>query len=218
MARYQLTKTMIQGSFKKTGVNKKYYPIYDNIAKRYFEDLSNEGSDQDEQTDDDNYAISSLNLANEYISYYVREAEKGHCEQWCDTIADKGENDYWAYHDAYDFIDNEEQKEKELSIHANSLSEDPIFVERYIYLFKLLEENSYEMAKEYSKAFHHCINNGKSQYYAQGYAYAVSEYQYHKPFCLIFAEAYEAAKEQGKNDDEAISLGRALTNKEKNKQ
>jgi hypothetical protein len=214
---FQLTEAMIQSSFEKTGVDKKYFPIYDNIAKRYFVDLSNEGSDQDEQTDDDNYAVSSLNLANEYISYYVREAEKGHCEQWCDTIADKAENDYWAYHDAYDFIDNEEQKEKELSIHANSLSEDPVFVERYIYLFKLLEENSYEMAKEYSKAFHHCIDNGKSQYYAQGYAYAVSEYQYHKPFCLIFAEAYEAAKEQGKNDDEAISLGRALTNKEKNK-
>ena len=138
MARYQLTETMILTSFEKTGVDKKYFPIYDNIAKRYFEDLSNEGSDQDEQTDDDNYAVSSLNLANEYISYYVREAEKGHCEQWCDTIADKGENDYWAYHDAYDFIDNEEQKEKEFSIHANSLSEDPVFVERYIYLFKLL--------------------------------------------------------------------------------
>ena len=217
MAFFQLIETMIQGSFEKTEVDKKYFPIYDNIAKRYFEDLSNEGSDQDEQTEDDNYAVSSLNLAEEYISYYVREAEKGHCEQWCDTIADKGENDYWAYHDAYDFIDNEEQKEKELSIHANSLSEDPVFVERYIYLFKLLEENSYEMAKEYSKAFHHCIDNGKSQYYAQGYAYAVSEYNYLEPFCHIFAEAYEAAKEQGKNDDEAISLGRALTNKEKNK-
>jgi len=39
-----------------------------------------------------------------------------------------------------------------------------------------------------------------------------------EPFCQIFAEAYEAAKEQGKNDGEAISLGKALTNKEKNKQ
>lgn len=218
MARYQLTEAMILASFEKIEVDKKYFPIYDNIAKCYFEDLSKEGSNKEEQTEDDNYAVSSLNLAEEYISYYVREAEKGHCEQWCDTIADKGENDYWAYHDAYDFIDNEEQKEKELSIHANSLSEDPVFVERYIYLFKEQEENSYEMAKEYSKAFHHCIDNGKSQYYAQGYAYAVSEYNYLESFCQIFAEAYEAAKEQGKNDDEAISLGRALTNKEKNKQ
>ena len=217
MERYQLTEEMIRSSFEKTGINEKYYPVYNKIAIRFFEDLSNEGSNEDEQTENDNYAVSSLNLADEYITYYAKEAEKGHCEQWCDTIAEKGETDYWAYHDAYDFIDNEEQKEKELSIHANSLSDDSVFVERYIYLFKLLEENSYEMAKEYSKAFHHCIDNGKSQYYAQGYAYAVSEYQYHKPFCLIFAEAYEAAKEQGKNDDEAISLGRALTNKEKNK-
>ena len=217
MIPYQLTEAMILTSFSKTGVDKKYFLIYDKIAKRYFEDLSNEGSDQDEQTEDDNYAVSSLNLADDYIYYYVKEAEKGHCEQWCDTIADKAENDYWAYHDAYDFIDDEEEKERELSIHANSLSEDPVFVERYIYLFKELEEKSYEKAREYSKAFHKCINNGKSQYYAQGYAYAVSEYHYSEPFCHIFAEAYEEAKEQGKNDDEAISMGRALTNKEKNK-
>lgn len=218
MTRYQLTEEMIRSSFEKTGVNEKYYPVYNKIAIRFFEDLLNEGSDQNVQTEDDNYAVSSLNLADEYINYYVREAEKGHCEQWCDTIADKAENDYWAYHDAYDFIDNEEEKERELSIHANSLSEDPIFVERYIYLFKEQEENSYEMAKDYSKAFHKCINNGKSQYYAQGYAYAVSEYNYLEAFCHIFAEAYEAAKEQGKNDDEAIYFGRALNNKEKNKQ
>ena len=155
MARYQLTEVMIRTSFEETGVDEKYFPIYDNIAKRYFEDILKEGLALDVQTKDDNYVVSSLNLADEYISYYVREAEKGHCEQWCDTIAEKGEDDYWAYRDAYDFIDSEEERERELSIHANSLSEDPVFVERYIYLFKLLEENSYEMAKEYSKAFHH---------------------------------------------------------------
>ena len=217
MAHYQLTEVMIRSSFARTGVDEKYYPIYDNIAKRYFGDLSNEGSNEDEQTEDDNYAVSSLNLADEYITYYEKEAEKGHCEQWCDTIAEKGETDYWAYRDAYDFIDNEEEKERELSIHANSLSEDPIFVERYIYLFKELEENSYEMAEEYSKAFHKCIDNGKSQNYAHGYAYAVSEYHYREASCHFFAEAYETAKEQGKNDDEAIYWGRTLTNKERNK-
>lgn len=217
MGQYQLTEAMILTSFENTGADKKYFSIYDNIVKRYFKDLSNEGSNEDEQTEDDNYAVSSLNLADEYIYYYVREAEKGHCEQWCDTIADRAENDYWAYHDAYDFIDNKEEKERELRIHANSLSDDPIFVERYIYLFRDLEENSYEMAEEYSKAFHKCIEDGRSQNYAQGYAYALSENHYLEPFCHIFAEAYEAAKEQGKNVDEAISMGRALINKEKNK-
>ena len=199
MACFQLTEAMIRTSFEETGIDEKYYPIYDKIAKQFFEDLSKDGSNEKEQTEEDYYAISSLNLADEYIIYYAKEAEKGHCEQWCDTIADKGEDDYWAYRDAYDFIENEEEKEKELSIHAKSLSEDPVFVERYIYLFKEQVENSYEMAKEYSKAFHKCIDNGKSQNYAHGYAYAVSE------------------NEQGKNDDEAIYWGRTLTNKERNK-
>ena len=217
MTYFQLTEAMILTSFEETGTDEKYYPIYAKIAKRYFEDLSKEGSNEEEQTEEDNYAISSLNLADEYITYYAKEAEKGHCEQWCDTIADKGEDDYWAYHDAYDFIENEEEKEKELSIHAKSLSDDPVFVERYIYLFKEQEENSNEMAKEYSKAFHKCIDNGKSQNYTHGYAYAESEYHYLEAFCHIFAEAYEEAKEQGKNDEEAISLGKALINKERNK-
>ena len=207
MACFQLTESMIRTSFEETGIDEKYYPIYDKIAKRYFEDLSKEGSNEEEQTEEDNYAISSLNLADEYITFYVKEAEKGHCEQWCDTIAEKGEDDYWAYYDAYDFIENEEEKEKELLIHAKSLSEDPVFVERYIYLFKEQEENSYKMAEEYSKAFHKCIDNGKSQNYAHGYAYAVSENNYMDEYCKIFAEAYDLAKEQNKNDDEAISFG-----------
>jgi hypothetical protein len=202
---------MIRTSFEETGVDEKYYPIYDKITKRYFEDLSKDGSNEEEQTEEDNYAISSLNLADEYIIYYAKEAEKGHCEQWCDTIAEKGETDYWAYHDAYDFIEDEEEKEKELSIHAKSLSTDPVFIDRYIYLFKLLEKNSFEMAEEYSKAFHKCIDNGKSQNYAHGYAYAVSENHYLDKYCKIFAEAYDLAKEHDKNDSEAISFGELCT-------
>lgn len=214
MACYQLTEEMIRSSFEETGVDEKYFSIYNRIAKRYFDDLSNESSNEDEQTEEDNFAVSSLNLADEYLSDYVREAERGHCEQWCDIVADESDDDYnKRYCIAYNSIENEEGREKELRIHANSLSEDPVFVERYIYLFRDLEENSYEMAEKYSKAFHKCIDNGKSQYYAQGYAYAVSEYHYLEAFCHIFAEAYEAAKEQGKNDDEAISLGKAITNK-----
>lgn len=219
MARYQLTEVMIQSSFEKTGVDEKYFPIYDKIAKRYFEDLSNEGSDQDEQTEDDNYAVSSLNLADEYLSDYVREAERGHCEQWCDIVADESDDDFnKRYCIAYNSIENEEGREKELRIHANSLSEDPVYVERYIYLFKVLDNNPQIRAKEYATTYHKCIEDGRSQNYAHGYAYAVSEYHYLEPFCHIFAEAYETAKEQGRNDDEAISMGRALINKEKNKQ
>lgn len=217
MARFQLTEAMILASFEKTGVNEKYYSVYNKIAKRFFEDLSNEGSNEDEQTEEDNYAVSSLNLADEYITFYAKEAEKGHCEQWCDTIAEKGEDDYWAYRDAYDFIDNEEEKEKELSIHAKSLSEDPVFVERYIYLFKVLDNNPQKRAKEYATAYHKCIEDDRSHNYAQGYAYAVSENHYLEPFCHIFAKAYEEAKEQGKNDDEALYLGKVLTNKERNR-
>ena len=211
MACFQLTEAMIRTSFEKTGIDEKYYPIYVIIARRYFEDLSKESSNVEEQTEEDNYAISSLNLADKYISYYAKEVEKGHCEQWCDTIAEKGEDDYWAYRDAYDFIENEEEKEKELLIHAKSLSEDPLFIERYIYLFKEQEEDSYNMAEEYSKAFHKCIDNGKSQNYAHGYAYALSKINFWDEYCKIFAEAYDLAKKHDKNDGEALSFGELCT-------
>ena len=44
MTHYKLTEAMIRTSFEKTGIDEKYDPIYDKIAKRYFEDRSNEGS------------------------------------------------------------------------------------------------------------------------------------------------------------------------------
>lgn len=75
MANYQLTEAMIRTSFEETGIDEKYYSIYYTIAKRYFVNLSKEGSNVEEQTEEDNYAISSLNLANEYITYYTKEAE-----------------------------------------------------------------------------------------------------------------------------------------------
>ena len=76
MAYFQLTEAMILTSFEETGIDEKYYPIYAKIAKRFFEDLSKEGSNEDGQTEEDNYAISSLNLADEYITYYAKEAER----------------------------------------------------------------------------------------------------------------------------------------------
>jgi len=69
MACFQLTEAMIRTSFEETGIDEKYYPIYDKIAKQFFEDLSKDGSNEKEQTEEDYYAISSLNLADEYIIY-----------------------------------------------------------------------------------------------------------------------------------------------------
>ena len=53
-----------------------------------------------------------------------------------------------------------------------------------------------------------CIDNGKSQNYPHGYAYAVSENNYLDEYCKIFAEAYDLAKEHDKNDGEALSFGK----------
>ena len=50
MTYFQLTETMTRTSFEETGIDEKYYPIYAKIAKRFFEDLSKEGSNEDGKT------------------------------------------------------------------------------------------------------------------------------------------------------------------------
>ena len=101
---------------------------------------------------------------------------------------------------------NEEDKQKELEIHANSINIDPIFVDRYTFLFDLGEPDVREKAEDYCRAYHKCIKQGKSEIYAHAYADAVNE-NYYEEYCEIYAEAYEVATNHGQDDSEAYLFG-----------
>jgi len=205
---FQLTDEIIREAFAKTGVNTKYFPVYEAEVKRRYNSLQENNPDDEESTEEDNNVFISLDLTNDYIPYYASEREKGHSHQWSHLYAsDKvsEEKEYWCIQNALREIANEEDKEKELDIHARSINKDPIFVDRYKCLLFEDFENICENAEKYCYIYHQCIDNGKSENYAHAYADAcnrgISEYCWD-----IQAQAYELAKTQGMDNDSASSF------------
>lgn len=210
MINSQLTDTMIRQSFDNTGVDKMYFPVYEAEIKRCFYELQKDCPDDKDTIDEDSNAYCSIDLANDFIKYYVEEAEKGHCPNWCKSVAKysvAGVSDYWIYREAYDGLGSDEEKERELDIHTNSLNEDPVFRARYKMMFKdcINTSNLIKITEEYTRIYHLLISKGKSEVYACAYADMSDEYQ---PFyCEIYAEAYELASDHGMGSSEAYCFG-----------
>lgn len=205
-----LTDSLIRESFDKTDLSEKYYPVFSKEVYRCYESLQKDMPDDEETTYDDSNVKECLIAATEYTSIYSKEIEKGHCEAWALSFArnfTKGESE--AVRSALDSIDTEEERDRELNIHAESINPDPIFKKRYKEIIIDGIGNIAEQATEYAMTYHWCINNGKSQHYA--HAYADVSMEYHERFCEIHAEAYEIAKLHGMSDDQAYQFGDACT-------
>lgn len=68
MEQFLLTDVMIHNSFEKTGIDMKYFAVYEAEAKRCFQSLQGECPDDEDTTEDDNNALSSLALTDDYIN------------------------------------------------------------------------------------------------------------------------------------------------------
>ena len=149
-----LTNSMIEEAFAKTGVDRKYFPQYEAEAKRRYELCRKDFPLDEDPTYEENNAIKSIILTDDYIAFYVEEAEKGHCHKWSDSVARAkvgGEHEYNVYYDAYTSIENEAEREKELRIRAKSLFPESFAQDRYIFLFKEQVENPQKATEEYVK-------------------------------------------------------------------
>ena len=204
----ELTEKMIQDAFAKTGIDQNFYPQYEAEAKRYYEDLKNDCPDDDESTEEYNNAMASLRIANEYMDYYIAEMEEGHSPKWSHEYAYYSvleEDEDSVVRIAATCLE-EKEEEKELRIHAGAIDKDPLFVERFLFLFGLGEQEVKQKAQDYCNAYYRCIEQGKSEIYAHAYADAVNE-NYYEEFCEIYAEAYEVATNHGQDESEAYRFG-----------
>ena len=211
----QLTDDLIRDAFLKTGFDEKYFPVYEEKLKFAYNELQEEEPDDDETTEEENNVRRGIRITNDYISFYVEEFEKGHSERWAATFADTRCSEfnelYWVQ-EAYDSIDDNDQKEKDLDIHINSLSDDIIFRERYKSLFHDKDFFPQEKAAEYCEIYHRCIKAGKSALYAHAFANEVNNYihsedGYSELYVDIHAEAVEQAIEHGMDEDRAYCFG-----------
>lgn len=208
----ELTEKLIKDAFAEMGIDQKYYSQYEAEVKRHYEALQKDCPDDEESTDEDNNALASLRITNEYMAYYVDEIEKGHSPQWSHEYAYYSvleEDEDSAVSIAAACLE-EEEIEKELRIHASAINKDSVFVERFLFLFGLGEQEVKKKAQDYCYAYHRCVEQGKSEIYAHAYADAVNE-DYYNEFCEIYANAYECAANHGMDDGDAYLFGEFCT-------
>lgn len=207
----QLTDELIRDAFLKTGFDEKYFPVYEEKIKLAYDELQQNMPDDEETSDEESNVFESIRQANKYIAYYVEEIEKGHSDCWAVSFAEYRDT-YDDIHEtaleAYDSIEDKAQKEMDLDIFLNSISEDEIYRERY----KLVISGRvpHEAASEYSRNYHSCIQEGKSETYAHGYANAISK-NYSMYGSEVYAEAYEQAINHDLNQDQAHLFAKFLT-------
>lgn len=152
-----LTNKMIEEAFAKTGVDRKYFPQYEAEAKRRYELNQKDFPEDEDPLYEDNNANKSIILTNDYIAFYVQEAEKGHSHKWSDSVARAkvlGEHEYNVYYDACISMENEAEREMELRIRAQSLFPDSFAQDRYIFLFK----NQVEYPQKDTEEYLQCIS------------------------------------------------------------
>ena len=199
----ELTDSLITQGFEKAGVDNRYYSVYDTEVRRLYASLQEDNPDDEDSEGYDNNALSSVEIVGDYIKYYAKELDKGHCSTWANAYA-RSFNTWGdaedAIRDAVDSLQNEDERTAELEIHANSISHDPVFKARYKQLIKEYVSNAENKASEYAKAYHRCIDEGKSEDYAKAYANACNDYSSGMD---IYADAYDVAKRNGANAIEA---------------
>lgn len=209
-----LTERVIKELFVKTGVEEKYFSYYESELKRRHKAFReeypyDENEDEEERAEDENMEKAYIECANDYIRYYVEEREKGHGHKWSDSVArDRvgGEHEFFVYNNAYTSIENEAEKDKELTIHAYSLNSDPFFIEQYKRYFIDQSEYPQEDAVKYTKTYLDCLSKGKSEVYAKQYALRLVDYCESKEYCELYASKYEESINKGRDESKTIRI------------
>ena len=205
----QLTDHMIKTAFDELAVDEKYFDKFKEFAEYYYSELQRDCPNDDE---DESNADVSIRFSKEFMKYYVPEREKGHCDIWADAFANSRSHwlkEYKSYRNAYYALEEKENQEKELNIHVASMSTDPLFKKRYKYLFTEIDGDPMEATENYCNDYRRMIALEKSDIYAHAYADYHNEYK--EEFCVIYAQAYELAKNHGMDDGEAYRFGDTCT-------
>lgn len=207
----QLTDELIRTAFVKKGFDEKYFTLYKEDVIRRYNELQHACPDDEETPDKLSNVKESIRQADIYITFYIKELEKGHSESWASAYAENRistEDETDLVKEAYDSVEDKEQREKDLDIFLKSISNDEIYRERY----KLVISGRvpHKVASEYSRNYHYCIQEGKSETYAHGYANAISLI-YDNYGSEVYAEAYEQAINHGMNHDQAHPFAKFLS-------
>lgn len=163
---FQLTEELIKESFAQLGIECDFFPVFEKEARSAYEELQRDEPDEETTEYEDTNVCFSIEQAKNFILCYVRELKKGHCIKWADAYAKSSV--YWNYsdddsaHEALQAMEDYKEKERELEVHANAINNDPVFKKRYKTLISDGNPKANELAEEYTKVYHRCVDSGKS--------------------------------------------------------
>lgn len=212
---FQLTEELIKEFFAQLGIESDFFPVFEKEARRTYEELQKDEPDEETTKYEHTNVYFSLEQARNFVLCYSKEKMKGHCDKWADAYARsyvywKYSDDYSAY-EALQAMEGSEIKEHELEVHANAINKDPVFKERYKTLISDFNPEANELAEEYTKVYHRCVEGGKSTDYAHAYAYASHNYEW--DWCWDkYARAYEISIQNGKDAREAYYFAEYCVN------
>ena len=171
-------------AFDELAIDSKYFDKFKEVVERSYLEQQRDYPDDDEE---ESNADVSIRFSKEFMEYYVAEEE------------------YRSYREAYDAIEEKEDREKELDIHVALTSTDPLFRKRYKYMFTETIGDPKEATENYCNNYRGMIALGKSEFYAHAYADYHDEYK--EDICVVYAQAYELAMKNGMDDGDAYCFG-----------
>ena len=203
---------MIKKAFDELAINEKFFEKFKEEVERLYSELQKDSLNNDNYSEEENYA-DSIRFSKNFMEYYVPEKEKGHCDVWAETYANSRLAkmvEFDSYREAYYAVKDVEERKKELNIHVTSVSEDPLFRERYKYLFAETEDDPKKYAESYCNDYRSMVALGKSEIFAHAYAdyYDGSN----EKLRTIYAQAYELVKSHGMDDCDANNFGETCVN------
>lgn len=170
--KWEIPVDLLKSAFDDLNIDKDYYSYFEERANRCVNELATQFAPELPDKEDFN---KSIDTATTYIQEFVKQIRLGHSELWSDKYSYylDAYGEVYSVESAYDAVKlklGEEIADKELALYANSLYNDPIFVESYIYYFHDGFKDPEKIAKEYTGLYKSLIEKGKSSIYAKEYA------------------------------------------------
>ena len=205
--KWNIPEESLKVAFNKLEIDSKYYPLFDERATKALNDIAIGYEPEQDEID------GSVEIATTYILEFVKQIRLGHSELWSDKYAcnidpDNEVNNVQNAYDAVKLKLGKDTADNELILYANSLYEDPIFVEAYIYYFHDGFKDPDKTAKEYTNLHKSLIEKGKSPIYAKQYSLQIIGGD-DPAYCELYASKFEESINKGRDEEKSRIIANA---------
>lgn len=145
---------------------------------------------------------------------YAEQRKNGQSHEWSKAFAEATEfydgrydKIYMCVQESLDSVE-ESQRDKELSIFFDNFSDDPVYNRISKKYFREVDGDVWlKRSQQYTKEFHKCVANGKSEIFADAYADECTS-EHTEKYCSVFAEIKESALNKGLTDSDSDYFAR----------